>query len=332
MCSKLTTKPDYSCRVTSVYMTNPNDPTSNMKIKIQTKNTVLAKTISEQEFSHVISTIPFSALRSVDISGCNLEYKQRMALRCLNYGPSVKVGIKFKTRWWQTDEFGKQMGGQSSTDRPSRVIVYPSYGTDDPVDKPGVLIAPYNWFVCHLYSLGAELLTSYIRTQDSLRFAPFIEIKDWSDNELPPDRPHPPYEERLLDQIYQDLAAIHGKPPAWFKEQTCDYYAFDWIGSLETVGAFAYFGPGQFSSIYPTITTPAASGNFHFGGEVASKHHAWVAGALESAERCVDEIRRREKNVTVVINYPEHAAFKDTADAVGQYLRGVYANELAAAK
>ena len=313
-------------------MTKPNDPTSNMKITVQASSKALEKKFSNMEFSHVISTIPFSALRSVDISRCNLNYTQKMALRCLNYGPSVKVGIKFKTRWWQTDEFGKQMGGQSSMDHPSRVVVYPSYGIGDQEDKPGVLIAPYNWFVCHLFSTGGESLTSCIRTQDSLRFAPFIEIKDWSDNGLLPDRRRPRSEELLLEQIYQDLAAIHGKTPAWFKEQTLDYYAFDWTASQETVGAFAYFGPGQFSGLYPNITVPAANGNFHFGGEVASKHHAWVAGALESAERCVDEILRREEKVTKQINYSEHAVFKNTKEAVAQYLRGVYADDLVAAK
>lgn len=111
---------------------------------------------SEREYSHVVSTIPLSCLRTVDTEKCNLTYLQKMALRSLNYGSGVKVGIKFKTRWWKKVPEGLAEGGEgwpkvvgeggvSSTDRQSRVVVYPSYGVDDPEDKPGVLIAAYNW-------------------------------------------------------------------------------------------------------------------------------------------------------------------------------------------
>ena len=129
-----------------------------------------------------------------------------------------------------------------------------------------------------------------------------------------------------------------------------DYYAYDWYGSPETVGAFALFGPGQFSQFYPEVTKPASGGNLHFAGEAASKHHAWVSGALESARRCVDEIRChqnylynlkhwREDKIgepsgpgpqAILDDYIPHAVFKDDEVAVAQFLRGVYANELEA--
>jgi hypothetical protein len=57
------------------------------------------------------------------------------------------------------------------------------------------------------------------------------------------------------------------------------------------MGAFAQFAPGQFSTLYADILQPAGRhGNFHFAGELASHHHAWVSGALDSATRVVGHI------------------------------------------
>ena len=138
-----------SHRVTSISRADPNSLDSDMKITVQHSTENGTEDPKTLKFSHVVSTVPFSALRSIDLSGCGLSYKQKMALRCLHYGPSVKVAIKFRTRWWQYDvDLGSpHEGGQSSTDRPSRVVVYPSHGLNDPEDNPGVLIASYSWFV-----------------------------------------------------------------------------------------------------------------------------------------------------------------------------------------
>lgn len=94
-----------------------------------------------RQYSHVICTIPLGCLRTVDLTEADLNYQQKTAIRCCHYDSSVKVGIKFKTRWWQAGE-NPVVGGSSSTDRYSRTIVYPSYGT---ATSPGVLIASYTW-------------------------------------------------------------------------------------------------------------------------------------------------------------------------------------------
>lgn len=83
-----------------------------------------------REYAHVISTMPLSCLRAVDTSKCNLSYNMQVAMRSLHYDASVKVAIKFSKRWWEDPALpvGPQIGGVSSTDRPTRVVVYPSYG------------------------------------------------------------------------------------------------------------------------------------------------------------------------------------------------------------
>ena len=55
-------------------------------------------------------------------------------------------------------------------------------------------------------------------------------------------------------------------------------------------GAFAFFGPGEFSTLYATLNRPAVYGRLHFAGEALSTRHAWVVGALDSAWRAVHEI------------------------------------------
>lgn len=80
---------------------------------------------------------------------------------------------------------------------------------------------------------------------------------------------------------------------------TLDFHAFDWYHNPYTMGAFAQFTPGQFSTLYADILQPAGRhGNFHFAGELASHHHAWVAGALDSAIRAVGHIEQDQYSKT----------------------------------
>ena len=129
-----------SCQVTSISKTTSGDKTV-MEILVPGYASLLPT-----EYSHVVSTVSLSCLRTINLARCGLDYNQKTALRSLRYGTGVKVGIKFRTRWWQGKSFQKQ-GGASKTDRQSRVVVYPNYGTDGPADSPGVLIATYTWYV-----------------------------------------------------------------------------------------------------------------------------------------------------------------------------------------
>lgn len=67
-----------------------------------------------------------------------------------------------------------------------------------------------------------------------------------------------------------------------------EHHAYDWSKDPYTAGgAFALFSPGQFSKLYPNLVRPAADSRLHIVGEAASAHHAWIAGALDSAARAV---------------------------------------------
>lgn len=98
--------------------------------------------IQTKYYGHVISTLPLTVLRTIDLKDAGLNVMQSNALRALDYGPSIKIAILFKSDWWY-QKLGI-IGGQSFTDLPIRTIVYPSYGVDSPTPSK-VLIASYSW-------------------------------------------------------------------------------------------------------------------------------------------------------------------------------------------
>ena len=63
-----------------------------------------------------------------------------------------------------------------------------------------------------------------------------------------------------------------------------------WAGERWSKGAFAVFHPGEMSTLGPELARP--EGRIHFAGEHTSSWMGWMEGALESAERVVDEVLR----------------------------------------
>ena len=80
-------------------------------------------TESPQEYAAIVSTVPIPRLSLMNLTGINIndDYNRWSAIRELQYGPSVKVGMRFTTPWWETKLPMKIHGGQSFTDLPIRV-------------------------------------------------------------------------------------------------------------------------------------------------------------------------------------------------------------------
>ncbi|KAK1990243.1 L-amino acid oxidase [Colletotrichum falcatum] len=220
----------------------------------------------EYSYAHVISTVPLGALQAINMTELGLSYFENNAIRTLNYDPSTKIGFKFKTRWWR-DLKSPFEGGQSFTDLPIRRCVYPSYGIGVP-NAPGTMIASYAW------GQDASRLGSYLNPHNPTTQAPY----------------QPESAEVMKDVVLRSLAELHGVSHEYLSSQLEGYHAYDWYGSAYSNGAFAIFGPGQFSSSLPWLMRPAAKGHMHFGGEALSSGHAWIIGAVNSAWRTVFEI------------------------------------------
>ncbi|RDB23899.1 hypothetical protein Hypma_008897 [Hypsizygus marmoreus] len=218
----------------------------------------LAVSQIEKKYSNVISTMSLGCLRMVDLDNIYLSNGQRSAIRQLTYTPSIKIGLQFKTPWW---EKLKIVGGQSSTDRPIRDIVYPSYGPDD--SHPGS-------------KMSNCMIAAYNGMQDSQRLGGLMKGRGT------------PEEKILLDLVMRDLAAVHNLNVDDLWKEYEDYYPWDFYRDQFQLGAFCQFGPGQFKYTYPRLTQPASGQQrLHFAGDATSTFHGWVAGALNSGWRAV---------------------------------------------
>ncbi|EKM59015.1 uncharacterized protein PHACADRAFT_136177 [Phanerochaete carnosa HHB-10118-sp] len=216
----------------------------------------------QRKFSNVISTMSFACLRMVDLERAGLSYGQKNAIKDLMYTPSIKVGIQFKTAWWERIGI---FGGQSSTDMPIRDAVYPSYGPDEshPIQFPG-------------QSRSNCMIASYNGMQDAQRIGGLMKGRDT------------PEERVMLNLIMRNLAKLHRKPVEELWAEFEDYYPWDFHRDSFQLGAFCQFAPGQFRYAYPYVTQPASSKQrLHFAGDATSCFHGWVAGALNSAWRAV---------------------------------------------
>jgi len=156
-------------------------------------------------YSHIISTIPLPCLQMVELGDAGLNVMQKNALRKLQYGRSVKVGIRFRTAWWT--ELFDIIGGKSTTDLPIRTIIYPSHGAESSTPST-VLIASYCWLN------DAERLGTFINTSK-------IE-----------------YEEQLKELVLRNLAEVHGLNYNYLLYQYVDMHAWDWSDDPLAMGEF----------------------------------------------------------------------------------------------
>jgi hypothetical protein len=100
---------------------------------------------------------------------------------------------------------------------------------------------------------------------------------------------------RLREVITHDLARLHAKTKdkadydrlyGIIHDNWIDAFPYDWSQNPNIGGgAFAFFGPEQFTYLYNELTN--SEGRYIIIGEASSAHHAWVVGALESAARGV---------------------------------------------
>ncbi len=86
-----------------------------------------------------IVTIPFSILRFVEVEPReSFSYHKWKAIRELHYEACTKIGLEFKSKFWEKEGI---FGGKTVTDLPIRFVYYPSHGIGTP--GPAVILASY---------------------------------------------------------------------------------------------------------------------------------------------------------------------------------------------
>ncbi|KAA1478689.1 amine oxidase [Dentipellis sp. KUC8613] len=94
----------------------------------------------KETFDKVLFAIPPAALKMI-VDRPRWSPSKECAIRAMHFEPLYKMGLRFKTRFWERLPT-PSCGGQSTTDLPIRWVVYPSYGIGE--DGPGVLLL-YAW-------------------------------------------------------------------------------------------------------------------------------------------------------------------------------------------
>ncbi|WP_088041389.1 flavin monoamine oxidase family protein [Bacillus sp. EAC] len=90
---------------------------------------------------YAIITIPFSLLNFIEIiPRASFSYHKWKAIRELHYVPSTKIGLQFKSRFWEKEGI---LGGKLITDLPIRFAYYPS--NHEGVNGSGIILASYTW-------------------------------------------------------------------------------------------------------------------------------------------------------------------------------------------
>ena len=202
------------------------------------------------EGDFLLCTLPCPVLTRIVVEP-ELPGPKARAIRQLNYDSSTKVLLVARRRFWESDD--GIYGGGSFADLPTTSTYYPSDNAEakDPrVSRgPGVMLASYSW------GQAARRLASL------------------------------PHKERVA-AVLRQLSRIHPqlREPGIVRESA----SWSWDNHLYSGGAFAWFMPGQHSSLHRHIV--ASAGRIYFAGEHASLTHTWMQGALESAIRNVREM------------------------------------------
>ncbi|KAI0300499.1 flavin-containing amine oxidoreductase-domain containing protein [Multifurca ochricompacta] len=200
-------------------------------------------------FDKVILAIPPAALKMI-ADRPRWSIPKEVAIRSMHFEALYKMGLRFKTRFWERVAPKSTRGGQSTTDLPIRWIVYPSNGMGE--DGPGVLLV-YAWMT------------------DATTWLPLM-----------------PTERRSLALFC--LAQMYNGEVDTRTKTKIDVYDLligtsDAVWSTKTATGDAMFLPGQFASRFEAARQP--EDNIYFAGEHLSYHHTWIAGALESGHKAV---------------------------------------------
>jgi monoamine oxidase len=88
---------------------------------------------------YTIVTVPYSVFQFIDVHPYeSISFKKWKAINELNYVSSVKIGLEFKSKFWETIKIGNII-----SDLPIRYTYRPSHNIGAP--GPGVMLGSYSW-------------------------------------------------------------------------------------------------------------------------------------------------------------------------------------------
>ena len=220
-------------------------------------------------FDKVILAIPPAAVQHIRERPL-WPFMKEQAIRGTHFEPLYKIGLHFRTRFWEHSP-RPSFGGQSATDLRVRWVVYPSND---------------------LGSAGSGVLLLYSWMTDASR---------WQNM---------PREERINLALH-DLQVFFSDASVDIYDQFISAHDVSW--SCENATGDAMFLPGQFSRFRHVAKRP--EGNVYFAGEHLSRHHTWIAGAIDSSLDTVANLLGRKDLAALGEEYlqpTERTRYKET--------------------
>ncbi|VZI11127.1 unnamed protein product [Fusarium fujikuroi] len=203
------------------------------------------------EFDRVILAIPPPALSSITTRP-RWSSRKEMAIRSLNLEPAYKLGLRFKTRFWEHLSSGGSMGGQSATDLPIRTLVYPSYGIG--TSGPGVLLV-------YLWLTDAQ---SWVPLASEQRLRLALDC---------------------IAELYKDQCDQDGHRIDVYEQ----FIEASWtMWSESTASGLTMPRPGQLSTHLKWAKN--AEDNIFFAGSHLTYHYDWISGAVLSSIQVVTDM------------------------------------------
>ncbi len=216
-------------------------------------------------FDYVICTIPFSALRTIEIKPLFSNMKMQ-AIMELNYIDAMKTLFLCNRRFWERNtDYGNIFGGISFTDLPIQSIIYPGDHSNCAKDfncnteEPGILVASYNL------------------TQNSVRLGGMEESARY-------------------EVIRQNVEEVHGLPRGFLNSFIDDQKMVHWNNEPRYRGALALYLPQQKRLFSYVMGIPEYHGHVYFAGEHVSNKQGWIQGALSSAKIAANQLAEHFHN------------------------------------
>ena len=234
------------------------------------KTPVKTESTSHQEiFDAVILAVPPHSVQMLASKPAPPVWPVELqaGFRSIHFQPLYKIGLRFKSRFWERKEVGPSLGGQSISDLPCRWVVYPSYGIGD--KGKGVLLQ-YSWMTDANHWLP---LSETEKVQLALRYLQEL----YPDVDIPEEYAGSASEEDFLKEAF----------------------SIEWSAKWPLGDATFY--ANQFTTLWPRMVLPR--GNIFFAGEHLSVYHTWIVGALDSAVVAVKQLLCKNFDPNATVSY-----------------------------
>ncbi len=208
---------------------------------------------AEAVADRVVLAIPFTTLRRVDLERSGLSARKRRCIDELGMGTNAKLLMQFERR---PRDYGGWNGYMYSDD-PYLVTWESTLG------EPG----------------RGSILTTYFGGRSGA-------------GGLLADRAHGP---ALSAEVTRNLTSLSQRGRTGIEGIAAGFdgraWTDRWVSDPWARGSYAAFEPGQYTRYYGYAGKP--EGAIHFAGEhTATDNQGYLEGAVESGERCADEVAR----------------------------------------